>query len=62
MICVKTKEKKATGDQYEIRRDGVCLCSSTIPRLGYSVKMLRGMLKDGYRYYVNGKMVRKIEE
>lgn len=46
---------------YEIRRDGVTVCASSLPMLGYSVKRLRGLLADGYRYYAGGKLQRKIE-
>ena len=54
-VAVIPKEK------YEIRRDGVCFCRSNIPRCGYSVKILREMLNCGYRYYVDGKMQKKVE-
>ena len=62
MIGVNTKEKKVTGDVYEIHRNCVTMLQSQIPLCGYSVKMLKKILADGHRYYVNGKMVRKIEE
>lgn len=45
---------------YEIRRDGETICACTIPRCGYSVSTLRGMLASGYRYYENGKIQRKV--
>ena len=51
----------ATKEKYEIRRDGVTVCSSNIPRCGYGIKLLREMVAIGYRYYVDGKMQKKIE-
>ncbi len=47
---------------YEIRKDGVIVCASTIPLCGYTQKMLRQIVATGYRYCVNGKIQRKIEE
>lgn len=45
---------------YEIKRGGVTVCrSETLVRCGYTEKQLKGMLADGYRYYVDGKSVRK---
>lgn len=52
------KEKKTI---YEIRRGGETVCHSNIPMLGYSAKLLRQMVADGYRYYVDGKMQRRID-
>lgn len=46
---------------YEIRRDGVTLLNSPIPLCGYSPKMLRQIVADGHKYYVDGKYQRKIE-
>lgn len=46
---------------FEIRRDGDTVCVSSVPRCGYSAKLLREMMADGYRYYVNGKLQRKVE-
>lgn len=46
---------------YEIRRDGVTVCASSVPLCGYSPKMLRKIVADGYKYYVDGKYQRKIE-
>lgn len=46
---------------YEIRRDGVTVCSSTMPRCGYSAKTIREMIAAGYRYYADGKMQKKVE-
>lgn len=51
------KEKK-----YEIRKDGEIKAASPIPRLGYSARLLRQMAADGYRYYIDGKLQRRIEE
>ncbi len=47
---------------YEIRKDGVNVCTSAIPLCGYTQKMLRQIVAAGYRYCVNGKIQRKIEE
>lgn len=47
--------------QYEIRLNGEPVCVSSVPKCGYSAKTLREMLAAGYRYYVNGKMERKVE-
>lgn len=47
--------------QYEIRRDGEVVCASSLPMCGYTPKRLREMLAAGYRYYVNGKLERKVE-
>lgn len=52
------KEEKTI---YEIRRGGETVCRSNIPMLGYSAKLLRQMVADGYRYYVDGKMQRRID-
>ena len=47
-------------EMYEIKRGGVTVCrSETLVRCGYTEKQLKGMLADGYRYYVDGKPVRK---
>lgn len=46
---------------YEIRRDGETVCCSSFPRCGYSAKLLREMIAAGYRYYVAGKLQRKVE-
>lgn len=46
---------------YEIRRGGETICTSHVPRLGYTPKRLREMVADGYKYYVDGKLQRKIE-
>lgn len=51
------KEKKV----YEIRRGGETMEHSSVPMLGKTVKQLRQMVADGYRYYVDGKMKRRIE-
>lgn len=48
-------------DKYEIRLSGETVCVSSVPKCGYSAKTLREMLAAGYRYYVNGKMERKVE-
>ena len=53
------KERKSV---YEIRRGGETLEHSSVPMLGKSAKLLRQMVVDGYRYYVDGKIVRKISE
>lgn len=47
---------------HEIRKDGVVVVTSTIPRCGYTQKLLRQIVAAGYRYCVNGKIQRKIEE
>ena len=52
------KEEKTI---YEIRRGGETVCHSNIPMLGYSAKLLRQMVADGYRYYADGKMKRRID-
>lgn len=48
-------------DKYEIRLNGETVCVSSVPKCGYSGKLLREMVAAGYRYYVNGKMERKVE-
>ncbi len=53
------KEKKTV---YEIRKDGEIKAASHMPRLGYSARLLRQMAADGYRYYIEGKPQRRIEE
>lgn len=52
------KEKKMI---YEIRRGGETICQSNLPMLGYSAKLLRQMVADGNRYYVDGKLQRRVE-
>ena len=52
------KEKKMI---YEIRRGGETMEHSSVPMLGKTVKQLRQMVADGYRYYVDGKLQRRIE-
>lgn len=46
---------------YEIRLGGETVCVSSIPRCGYSARTLRDMVNAGYRYYVGGKLQRKVE-
>lgn len=46
---------------YEIRRDGETVCRSSLPRCGYPVKLLKDMIASGFRYYVAGKLMRKVE-
>lgn len=46
---------------YEIRREGKTVCASPLPLCGYGKPKLREIVAAGYRYYVNGKMQRKIE-
>lgn len=45
--------------QYEIRRDGVTVASSSIAGLGYPPEILRDMEQHGYVIYVDGKPRRK---
>lgn len=45
-------------DRYEIRRDRVTLCASTVPDLGYSPETLRDMDRSGLHLYRNGKRVK----
>lgn len=45
-------------DRYEIRRDRVTLCVSTVPHLGYSPDTLRDMERSGLHLYCNGKRVK----
>lgn len=47
--------------RYEIRLNGETVCASSLPMCGYPMKRLREIMANGYRYYVDGKMVRKIE-
>lgn len=51
-------EKKTV---YEIRMGGETVCYSSLPRLGYTAKRLREILAAGFKYYVGGKIQRKIE-
>lgn len=46
--------------KYEIRRGGETVCVSSLPMCGYDLKRLRGILADGYKYYVDGKLQRKV--
>ena len=46
-------------DKYEIRRNGVTVCSSSIKNLGYSDEVLKSMYKCGMYLYKNGKKVAK---
>lgn len=48
--------------RYEIRRDGVTVCNSCIPRCGYSASQIREMIDAGYRYCVDGKVQKKGSE
>lgn len=48
--------------RFEIRRNGETVCASSLPMCGYTPKRLRGMLADGYRYYCDGKLIRKAEQ
>lgn len=48
--------------RFEIRKDGETKAASPIPMLGYSARLLRQMAADGYRYYIDGKLQRRIEE
>lgn len=50
-----------TKEQYEIRRDGETVCRSPIPMCGYGAKMLKEIIAAGYRYYIDGKLQRKVE-
>lgn len=52
------KEKKII---YEIRRGSETMCQSIQPMLGYSAERLRRIVADGHRYYVDGKLQRRIE-
>ena len=45
---------------YEIVMNGVTLCQSPIPRLGYSPELIRKMLAAGYEYRHDGKPVKRI--
>lgn len=47
-----------TTDRYEIRRDRVILCTSTVPNLGYSPDTLRDMERHGLYLYCNGKRLK----
>lgn len=40
---------------FEIRRNGIALCSSSIPCGGYHTDTLRDMVKHGYSLYLDGK-------
>lgn len=40
---------------YELRREGVTVCTSSMPLLGYSPGQIKQMEKDGLRLYRNGK-------
>lgn len=51
-------EKKSV---YEIRLNGETVCTSSMPRLGYTPKRLREMLAAGYKYCADGKIQRKVE-
>lgn len=46
---------------YEIRLDGSPVCRSSLPRCGYPVKLLRDMIAAGYRYYIGGKLQRRVD-
>jgi len=46
---------------YEIRREGRIMCTSPLPMCGYDRSKLREILAAGYRYYVNGKMQKKLQ-
>lgn len=43
---------------YELRRQGVTLCHSTIQNLGYPPQLLRDMARHGIYLYINGKKSR----
>ena len=47
--------------EYEIRREGETVCRSSLPRCGYSAGGLKDMLASGYRYYIDGKIQRRLE-
>lgn len=42
-------------DRYELRREGVTVCVSSVPLLGYDASQIKRMEKDGLRLYRNGK-------
>lgn len=46
---------------YEIRRDGETVCRSSLPRCGYCAQRLKEMIASGYRYYIDGKLQRRLE-
>lgn len=62
MRCGKLEKTDGAGAVYEIRKDGVVYATSALPLCGYSRNLLRQIVADGYRYCVNGKIQRKIEE
>lgn len=48
-------------ERFEIRRDGETVCHSSLPMCGYRREQLKSMLNAGYRYYIDGKLQRKVE-
>lgn len=48
-------------ERFEIRRDGETVCTSPLPMCGYTPKRLREILAAGYRYYIDGKLQRKVD-
>lgn len=40
---------------YELRRDGIPVCASRMPYLGYPPEVLHDMEKAGFRLYKDGK-------
>lgn len=54
-------ERKTEADHYELRRGREVICRGTLRNLGYNAERLRVMVRDGYRLYKNGKMVKLCE-
>lgn len=48
--------------KFEIRKNGVTICQSSIPGCGYPPKLLRQIQSDGYGYYAAGKRMKKAGE
>lgn len=54
-------DKKRPVDHYELRRGREVICRGTLRNLGYTAERLRVMVRDGYRLYKNGKLVKLCE-
>lgn len=55
-----SKSKEPTGMvRYEIRKDGVVCCASSLPLCGYSPKTLKEMQAAGFELYADSKKVKR---
>lgn len=57
-----TQSKDTSGAvQYEIRKDGVVCCASSLPYCGYSPQTLKEMQAAGFELYADGKKVKRVK-